>query len=72
MTADALRARLARREVVVMPGVWDATSALVAERAGFHSLFVSGFAVSGALLGEPDVGHLSQVEMAETDRVGTA
>ena len=30
MTADALRARLARREVVVMPGVWDATSALVA------------------------------------------
>lgn len=68
MTADALRARLARREVVVMPGVWDATSALVAERAGFRSLFVSGFAVSGALLGEPDVGHLSQIEMAETAR----
>lgn len=66
MTAEALRVRLARRDTVIMPGVFDAVSALVARRAGFHSVFVSGFAVSGALLGEPDVGHLTQTEMADT------
>jgi len=58
-----LRARLNAGESVVMPGVWDALSARLVQQAGFSTAFVSGFAVSGTLLGKPDVGYLTQVEM---------
>ena len=44
-------------------GVWDALSARLAERAGFELLFLSGFAVAGTQLGEPDFGLLTQTEM---------
>ena len=70
MDGDDLRARLAPSPdgdvaPVLMPGVWDAWSALLAAQAGFEVLFVSGFAVAGTLLGRPDVGVLTQTEMAE-------
>ncbi len=48
-----------------MPGVWDPLSARLAARAGFDVVFLSGYAVSGTLLGRPDVGALTQTEMAE-------
>jgi 2-methylisocitrate lyase-like PEP mutase family enzyme len=48
-----------------MPGVWDPLSALIVQQSGFSTAFVSGFAVSGTLLGRPDVGYLTQTEMAE-------
>lgn len=49
-------------------GVWDALSAKLAERAGFELLFVSGFAVAGTQLGEPDFGLLTQTEVLEAAR----
>ena len=58
-----LRARLNAGESIVMPGVWDALSARLGHQAGFSTAFVSGVAVSGTLLGKPDVGFLTQVEM---------
>jgi methylisocitrate lyase len=61
----ALRNRLSAHESVLMPGVWDPLSALIVQQAGFSTAFVSGFAVSGTLLGRPDVGYLTQTEMAE-------
>lgn len=67
MTAP-LATRLAAGETVVMPGVWDAWSALVARRAGFDTVFVSGYAVSGTLLGRPDAGLLGQTEVADVAR----
>lgn len=67
-TSDSLRGRLASRESVLMPGVWDPWSALLAERAGFTSVFLSGFALAGTLLGEPDIGILGQAEMADAAR----
>ncbi len=63
-----LRHRLAAGESVLMPGVWDALSARIVAAAGFSTAFVSGFAVSGTLLGKPDVGHLGQIEMADVAR----
>ena len=60
-----LRNRLSARESVMMPGVWDPLSALIVQNSGFSTAFVSGFAVSGTLLGRPDVGYLTQTEMAE-------
>jgi methylisocitrate lyase len=63
-----LRRRLTAGESVLMPGVWDALSARIVAAAGFSTAFVSGFAVSGSLLGLPDVGHIGQTEMADVAR----
>ena len=62
------RGRWAAGESVLMPGVWDALSARIVAAEGFSTAFVSGFAVSGTLLGKPDVGHLGQIEMADVAR----
>jgi methylisocitrate lyase len=63
--ADTLRSRLSGGESVLMPGVWDQLSALLAQQAGFSTVFVSGFAVAGTLLGEPDIGIVNQSHMAD-------
>jgi len=54
--------------VTLSVGVWDALSARLAERAGFELLFVSGFAVAGTQLGEPDFGLLTQTEVLDAAR----
>lgn len=71
MDGADLRERLASGPVL-MPGVWDALSARLSARAGFDVIFVSGYAVSGAVLGLPDTGYLGQVEMADVARRITA
>lgn len=70
--SDDLRRRLAAGESVVMPGVWDALSALLVSEAGFSTAFVSGFAVSATALGLPDVGHVGQSDMVDVARRVTA
>lgn len=62
-----LRSRLADG-AVLMPGVWDPLSARLAVDAGFSALFLSGYCVSGTLLGVPDIGLLTQTEMADAAR----
>ena len=57
-----------REGTLVFPGVYDALSARIAERAGFPMAFVSGYAVSATLLGEPDLGLLTQTEVVERAR----
>ncbi len=56
------------RGVKLSVGVWDALSAKLAERAGFELLFLSGFAVAGTQLGEPDFGLLTQTETLQAAR----
>jgi methylisocitrate lyase len=68
MSGTTLRWRLAASESVLMPGVWDALSARLAVEAGFGTVFLSGYCVSGTLLGLPDFGYLTQTEMAEVAR----
>ncbi len=51
-----------------MPGVWDPLSALLAERSGFSTVFLSGFALAGSHLGVPDIGIIGQSEMADAAR----
>jgi len=65
---DDLRARLGTGEPVLMPGVWDALSVRLAAEAGFDTVFLSGYCVSGTQLGLPDFGYLTQPEMAEVAR----
>lgn len=69
MTAGSARLReLLAAGPVLLPGVWDALSARLAGEAGFGGVFLSGYAVSGTLLGLPDFGYLTQTEMAEVAR----
>lgn len=51
-----------------MPGCHDAMSAKLCEDAGFDTLFMSGFAVSGSRLGMPDTGLISYAEMVDQGR----
>ena len=71
-TTNRLRQRLADGESVLMPGVWDALSARLAAEAGFATVFLSGYCVSGTQLALPDYGFLTQTEMAEQARRVTA
>jgi 2-methylisocitrate lyase-like PEP mutase family enzyme len=58
-----LRSRLTGKPIVVAPGVYDAFTALVAERSGFRTLYVSGAAISYTRLGRPDIGLVSMSEV---------
>ena len=64
----SLTEALAAGESLLLPGVWDPLSALSVAAAGFPFAFVSGFAVAGAHLGVPDIGLLTQTEVAEVAR----
>ena len=55
-------------DTVIMPGVYDALTARIAARVGFDIVFISGYSVSAARLGEPDFGFLTQTEMADAAR----
>ena len=59
---------LVAADTVLMPGVYDALTARVAARVGFDVVFISGYSVSAARLGEPDFGFLTQTEMADAAR----
>ena len=53
---------------MVIPGVYDALSALVVERAGFEMTFITGYGASASHLGLPDMGFLNQSDMADVAR----
>lgn len=61
----SLRSQLAAGRSLVMPGVFDALSALIAERAGFDGVFLSGSALAYSQLGQPDIGLLTLSEVAD-------
>lgn len=64
----ALRKLLARKQTLVKPGAYNALSALIIEKAGFPCCGVTGYGVSAALLGKPDVGLLTLDEIVTTTR----
>jgi 2-methylisocitrate lyase-like PEP mutase family enzyme len=63
--AENLRSRLARKPIVVAPGVYDAFTALMAAQAGFSALYVSGAAIAYTRLGRPDIGLVGMSEVAD-------
>jgi 2-methylisocitrate lyase-like PEP mutase family enzyme len=66
MTDTTLRARLVRPPILIAPGVYDPLTALLAEKAGFEALYVSGAAIAYARLGRPDIGLVSMTEVVDT------
>jgi len=64
---DRLAALWARPGIVRLPGAHDALAALLARRAGFEALYLSGAAVS-ASLALPDLGVLTLGELTTVTR----
>ena len=76
MTDTTLRSRLAAQPILVAPGVYDALTAHLAERAAFSAVYISGAAIAYTRLGRPDIGLVAMSEVADTvalvrDRVGS-
>jgi 2-methylisocitrate lyase-like PEP mutase family enzyme len=66
MTDTTLRSRLAAQPILVAPGVYDALTAHLAERAGFSAVYISGAAIAYTRLGRPDIGLVAMSEVADT------
>ncbi|HJR70912.1 MAG TPA: methylisocitrate lyase [Gammaproteobacteria bacterium] len=62
----------ARRAPVQIPGAINAFCALLAERAGFEALYLSGAGVANASLGLPDLGVTTLGDVLEDARRVTA
>src|SRR5690242_7897739 len=43
-------------------GIYDALSARIAKEAGFDAVMTGGYSISAALLGQPDIGIITQTE----------
>jgi len=56
------------KQVLVMPGAYDALSARIIERAGFQAIQCSGYGIAASVLGKPDVGLLSMTDMLNATR----
>jgi 2-methylisocitrate lyase-like PEP mutase family enzyme len=63
--AESLRAAIAAPNILVVPGIYDAFSACLAEQAGFRAAFVSGSALATMHLARPDIGLLDMTETSE-------
>ncbi|MDX6286680.1 MAG: 2,3-dimethylmalate lyase [Frankiales bacterium] len=58
---------------LLVPGVYDALSARIAERVGFEAVYLSGTATAAAVHGLPDLGVIGRAEMvANCARVSSA
>jgi 2-methylisocitrate lyase-like PEP mutase family enzyme len=68
---QALRDLLDRKELVVAPGVFDGVSAHMARRTGQPAAYLTGAGVAASGFGLPDIGLVTQTEMAERARMIT-
>ena len=72
----SLKARLARKPILLAPGVFDALTASLATDAGAEAIYLSGAALAYTRLGRPDIGLVSMTEVVDTialirDRIET-
>ena len=60
---STLRNRLGEKKILVVPGIYDAFGAIMAERAGFEALYLSGASIAYTKLGSPDIGLITLNEL---------
>ncbi|OWJ88969.1 isocitrate lyase/PEP mutase family protein, partial [Paracoccus yeei] len=70
--ARTLRALLAHGRIIAAPGAPDALSARLIARTGFDAVYMTGLGATASRLGAPDLGLLSQTEMADQARAMAA
>jgi 2,3-dimethylmalate lyase len=57
------RSRLAKKELLVAPGVFDGISARIADQMGFEALYMTGYGTVASHLGLPDAGIATYSDM---------
>lgn len=62
---NTLRLRLARKDILLAPGIYDALTALLAAQAGAEAVYLSGANIAYTRLGRPDIGLVAMTEVAE-------
>ena len=69
MHKKSIRDRIANDDdIIILPGVYDALTAKIAEYVGFEAAFQTGYGTSASLLGMPDFGFLDAGETLENAR----
>ena len=65
---NALRDRLSRGLLTVAPGAPDPMTARIVQAQGFDAVYMTGLGATALRLGQPDLGLLTQTEMADHAR----
>jgi methylisocitrate lyase len=69
MHKKSIRDRITNdNDIIILPGVYDALTAKIAEDVGFEAAFQTGYGTSASLLGMPDFGFLDAGETLENAR----
>ncbi|MDH3361814.1 MAG: isocitrate lyase/PEP mutase family protein [Nitrosopumilus sp.] len=63
-----LRSMLKSGKPLVIPGVYDAIGAKIAEKVGFDTMFQTGYGTSATLFGMPDYGFIGATETVDNAR----
>ena len=63
-----LRSMLKSNKPLVIPGVYDAIGAKIAEKVGFDAMFQTGYGTSATLFGMPDYGFIGATETVDNAR----
>ncbi len=63
-----LRNRLKSKKPLVIPGVYDALGAKIAQKVGFEAMFQTGYGTSATLFGMPDYGFIGATETIDNAR----
>lgn len=66
--ATRLRDRLALAGILACPGAADALTARLVAEAGFEAVYMTGLGATAVRLGAPDLGLMTQSEMADQAR----
>ena len=53
------------KKPLVIPGVYDAIGAKIAEKVGFDAMFQTGYGTSATLFGMPDYGFIGATETVD-------
>lgn len=65
---NSLKKLLGRPKPLVIPGVYDAIGAKIAQKVGFEAMFQTGYGTSATLFGMPDYGFIGPTETVENAR----
>jgi len=60
--------RIKSKKPLVIPGVYDAIGAKIAEKVGFDAMFQTGYGTSATLFGMPDYGFIGATETVDNAR----
>jgi carboxyvinyl-carboxyphosphonate phosphorylmutase len=63
-----LKSMLKSKKPLVIPGVYDALGAKIAQKVGFNAMFQTGYGTSATLFGMPDYGFIGAAETVDNAR----